>query len=326
MKAAELVSRGPIWAALCVSLLLLSSGCENKPDLPDPGDPSTAEQGTVSSPEIPGKSQEFLDMELPPGQFVRVLPAGEAYDAENSAAFRSLCLNCHAVSQTSFSVEAWAQSAHARAGIMCGACHGPHEEAFISKPGPERCRSCHAAQYDDFVSSGHGPEKAPGMGCCPCHEVHATDRRLAMEVTTCTGCHLASEHVQGYPNSRMGVVFMREGYDEDGDLRAPDCVFCHMPPSPLMEETGDFRNDKVTLHNTAITIRKHPKDQNRLSDETVELLTPLCVQCHSERNSRHRLENSDPLLLDWTPIGMTRDAVRMPIPAANTQGSGEETP
>lgn len=308
-------------AALC--LLLLLFGCEEKgPDLPDPEGSAAVQTRSISPPEIPGKSQAFQDMELPPGQFVRVLPAGEAYDAQGAPTYRSLCLNCHAVSQTSFSVDAWTESAHARAGILCGACHGAHEEAFISKPGPEKCRSCHAAQYDEFIVSAHGPEKAPGMGCCPCHEVHATDRRLAAEVTTCTGCHLESQHVQGYATSRMGVVFIREGYDENGDLRAPDCVFCHMPPSPLMEGTGDFRNDKVTLHNSAITVEKHPKDGSRLSDEAVEFLTPLCVQCHSERNAQYRLENSGPLLLDWTPIGMTRDVLRKPVQEAQSGRGG----
>jgi hypothetical protein len=308
-------------APLLLAAALALFGCEDEgPPLPEPRIPAPGDS-VVAAPEIPGESQAFLDMQLPPGQFVRVLPTGTAYGPDEAPAFRSLCLNCHAVSQTSFTVDAWSESAHARAGIMCGACHGAHEEAFVAKPGPEQCRTCHAAQYDETIASAHGPEKAPGMGCSPCHEIHATDRRIAVEVTTCTGCHLESSHVMDYASSRMGVVFLREGYDEEGDLRAPDCVYCHMPPSPLMAQTGDFRNDRVTLHNSALTVQKHEKDPRRLSDEAIDFLTPLCVKCHSERNSRHRLENSEALIRNWTPIGMTRETLRKPVPDT---GAGAE--
>jgi len=124
----------------------------------------------------------------------------------------------------------------------------------------------------------------------------------------------------------MGVVFIREGYDENGELRAPDCVYCHMPPSPLMKETGDFRNDKVTLHNSSVTVEKHAKDPRRLSEDTVEFLMPLCLKCHSERNSRYRLENSEALLRYWTPIGMDRDVLLKPTTESGSRGDGGGMP
>ncbi len=305
--------------------VLLVAGCGgDEPPLPDPAARELPTAIAVVPPEIPGESQEFREMELPPGQFVRAIPTGNAYDAATGPTYRSLCLNCHAVSQTSFAVDAWTRSVHARCGISCGACHGSHEGTFIAQPSSEQCRSCHARQVEAFLASGHGPERAPGMRCISCHEVHETDRQLARSVTLCIGCHLDSEHVRGYPDSRMGMTFMREGYDENGDLRAPDCIYCHMPLDPIMNETGDFRNDKVTLHDSAITVQKNPRDASRLSDAAIDFLLPLCVTCHSERNARHRLENSDPLLLRWAPVGMTPEILRRPSPEA-TGNTGEES-
>jgi len=280
-------------------------GCPGEePELPDPAAQTSSAVDRVTPPMIQGDSEAFREMELPPSQFVRVIPTGDAHDPESAPAFRSLCLNCHAVSQTSFATEAWVQSLHARAGVTCAACHGSHEGTFAPQPTAEDCRRCHSRQVEAFLASGHGPERAPGMRCVSCHEVHATDRKLAMSTTLCTGCHIESEHVTGYAESRMGVIFLQEGYDENGDLRAPDCVYCHMPPDPIMDETGDFRTDRVTLHDPAITVEKHAKDPSRLSDAAIEFLLPQCVTCHSERNARHRLENSDTLLRHWTPLGM----------------------
>ena len=312
--------RGLRRAALIVALLLCACQPEGPP-LPDAAPREVGRSATVPAPEIPGRSDAFENMELPPGQIVRVDPVGGVYGADDAPVFRGLCLQCHAVSQTSFAVQAWKESAHSRAGITCGSCHGAHEGTFVTKPGPERCRSCHATQYDQVVVSGHGPERAPGMGCSPCHEVHATDRRLAARVETCVGCHLESEHVRGYATSRMGILFLREGYGADGELRAPDCVYCHMPPITPSGPGFGFRNDRVSLHDPTRTVGKHPADPTRLAAETVEFLVPLCVKCHSERNARYRLENSALLLRTWTPIGMTEELRRKPWPAGGA-GNG----
>lgn len=307
------------------AVLLLSACGEKGPPLPDAGERSGA-RAPVAAPEIPGKSQAFEKMELPPGHFVRALPTGEAYDRTTAPVYRSLCLNCHATTQTSFAVDAWVRSLHARAGVLCGACHGAHEEGFVARPGPDRCLACHAAQVEAALSSAHGPERAPGMGCNPCHEIHSTDRTLAGAVSTCTICHLDSDHVQGYASSRMGAIFTREGRDETGDLRAPDCVYCHMPGDSIMSATGEFRNDRVTLHDPGITVRKAARDSSRLSEEAIAFLMPLCLKCHSEKNARYRLENSDPLLRHWTPVGMTQEVLRRPGPRRSASRGGRGAP
>jgi predicted CXXCH cytochrome family protein len=254
-------------------------------------------------------------MKVPPGQPMRVIPIGAAYEPEAGPAYRSLCLRCHAVSQTSFAVGDWRESLHARAGVMCGACHGSHESGFVPQPGPAQCLTCHAQEVEEFLVSGHGPERAPGMRCVSCHEAHATSRGLARSTKVCTGCHLDSDHVQGFAASRMGQVQAQFPPGPDGEIRAPDCVYCHMPLSPIMTTTGDFRNDKVVLHDPAATVARHPRDERRLAESTIERLLPLCVSCHSERNARYRLEHSDPLIRHWTPVGMSAAVRRAPVSA-----------
>jgi hypothetical protein len=115
----------------------------------------------------------------------------------------------------------------------------------------------------------------------------------------------------------MGIVFMREGYTAEGDLRAPDCVYCHMPALASAQAASRFRRDRVTLHDPSPTVQKHSQNPDRLSEEAISFLTPLCSKCHSERNARYRLENSASLLRAWTPIGMTAQVRRKPI------GNGE---
>jgi hypothetical protein len=296
-------------ASLALALALLAPGCGGRSTSGSRGTPS------VAQPAVPGASDEFKQMKVPPGQLIRAIPVGAAWPADAGPVYRSLCLRCHAVSQTSFAVRDWRESLHARAGITCSSCHGSHEAGFIAQPGPDRCAMCHASEVEEFLASAHGPARAAGMRCVACHEAHATDRGLARTVRVCTTCHLESDHVQGFAASRMGQV-RAEPPGADGEPRAPDCIYCHQPQSPLMRETGDFRNDRVTLHDPAITVAKNPKDTRRLAESTIKFMLPLCVSCHSERNARYRLENSDPLILHWTPVGMAGEVRQRPIPGA----------
>ena len=313
---------GRLGPSLLVSGLLASGagavgGCgPAEPPLPSPGADESPGLPVppVSAPDTPGQSTEFQEMETPPGQLTRARPIGEAWPMNDGPTYRSLCLRCHSVSQTSFAVADWLESAHARAGILCSSCHGAHETSFIPQPGVDRCAVCHAPQVEEFLASAHGPERAPGMRCVSCHEIHATDRRIVDAVALCSNCHLDSEHVQGFGESRMGTVLAEHPPDTSGANRAADCVLCHMPASPILLETGEFRNDRLTLHDPSITVKRHPRDDRRLDDSAIEFLTPVCLQCHSERNARHRLENSDALIRRWIPLGMAEEVRRRPGP------------
>ena len=311
-------------AALVTIVGALAEGCGgDRPPLPGGRRAATPPaDSAVPPPEVPGQSDEFKQMEVPPGQLTRALPVGTAWPKDEGPAYQSLCLQCHAVSQTSFAVTDWQESLHARAGVLCGSCHGTHEASFVPQPGPDRCALCHTVQVEEFLRSRHGPETSPGMRCVSCHEAHATDRKLAKARTVCLGCHLDSDHVQGFPASRMGLVLLEHPPAEDGSLRAADCVTCHMPESALMRETGDFRNDRVTLHDPTITLARDPADSTSLTPEAIEYLVPVCTQCHSERNTRWRLEHADPVILKWTPLGMPEPVRQRPVVPGAGAGAG----
>lgn len=296
---------------LVTAAALLLAGCDRGgPPLPGGARPAgKAPAGDApAAPDIPGRSDEFTNMQLPPGQLTRALPVGAAWPADDGPAYRSLCLNCHSVSGTSFAVADWRESLHARAGVLCASCHGTHEAAFVPRPGPDRCLPCHPSQTEEFLASRHGPATSPGMRCVACHEAHATDRGLARATGTCLGCHLDSDHVQGFPASRMGQTLAHRPLKSDGTIAAADCVTCHLPASDLLATTGDFRNDRVTRHDAAITVARDAA--------AIEFLVPHCLPCHSERNARARLERSDPWILHWTPVGMPDDVRRRPPAAA----------
>lgn len=304
-------------------VVLVAGGCGGEAP-PLPGGQAAEPGGTpvVAPPDVPGTSDEFRNMEVPPGQLTRALTIGTAWPKDEGPVYWSLCLQCHTVSQTSFAVTDWRESLHARTGVLCASCHGTHEASFVPQPGPDRCALCHAAEVDEFLASRHGPATSPGMRCVACHEVHATDRRLATSRTVCLGCHLDSDHVQGFPESRMGIVLREHPPNADGSLRAADCVTCHMPESTRMRETGDFRNDRVTVHDPAATLARDPADDRVLARDTIERLVPICTQCHSERNARWRLEHADPVLLHWTPLGMPEEVRQRPAAADATPPDG----
>jgi hypothetical protein len=136
---------------------------------------------------------------------------------------------------------------------------------------------------------------------------------MAKSTEVCSGCHLDSDHVQGFAASRMGQVLAKHPPEPDGTIHAPGCAYCHMPLAPIMSQTGDFRNDQVVLHDPAPTVARNPGDPRRLDESTIKLLLPLCLSCHSERNARYRLEYSDPLILHWTPVGMPGPVRRNPV-------------
>lgn len=300
-------------AIVFLAAACLLVGCDA--DAPPPPRAPVADPG---APEAVGRSREFTDMEVPPGQLVRAIPAGEAWRADEGPAFRSLCLSCHAVSGTSFAANDWRESLHSRSGVLCGSCHGTHEAGFFPRPGPDRCLPCHPSQTEEFLASRHGPDTSPGMRCVSCHDVHATDRALARSIGVCLGCHRDSDHVQGFPDSRMGQILARTPLKADGTQSAADCVTCHLPESSLLAQTGDFRNDRVTLHDPAITVQREPSSPTSLTPAAVEFLVPRCLPCHSERNARYRLEHADPWILHWTPLGMPEAVRQRPIPGKGT--------
>jgi hypothetical protein len=73
------------------------------------------------------------------------------------------CIECHA-DQT----KAWEGGPHGLMNVKCVVCHGSPESNFAPKPGPDKCRGCHAEQVDAVVH-GHALSMKT---CAPCHDRH----------------------------------------------------------------------------------------------------------------------------------------------------------
>jgi len=161
------------------------------------------------------------------------------------------CYQCHSKPEiTPWICKTWLESAHAKKGVKCPACHGNHDDgfdsdAFTALPGADKCMPCHPIRVKETLASKHGG----ATKCTSCHIRHTFSLRVARNPLICATCHLGSAHVQGYRNSKMGVV-----YGTEGQGYSATCETCHMP-------------DKS--HNVNLSL------DNR------DLMLKICNQCHS---------------------------------------------
>lgn len=129
---------------------------------------------------------------------------GEIFQAESDN-----CVKCHlqATGRAFEVVGVHRTSAHARAEISCGGCHGgdpeqvdkqkAHSGKFTGKP--ERaellsiCGNCHERQLDQFRSSRHFPDTSgrPRLDCVDCHGAHSIGNppESFSLANYCASCH-----------------------------------------------------------------------------------------------------------------------------------------
>jgi len=149
--------------------------------------------------------------------------ADEKGDAGDTEEFT--CYQCHSKDGvTPWIATTWAESAHARTGVVCSKCHGNHDsgfdsEKFIPKPGPDVCEECHPLRVRQAKAGPHAAVK-----CTSCHPRHSFSLNVARNPDICVTCHTGDEHVDGYERSKMGVIYKTEGPDA-----AATCQTCHMP-------------------------------------------------------------------------------------------------
>ncbi len=250
----------------------------------------------------PGRSEAFEEMEVPPNHFTHSEGIGAKYRGRDAGHVQSTCLNCHTTSQTSFATEEWAASWHALAGISCEACHGTHEVAFVPHPGPDRCRACHPQQELEMRRGQHADVAGSGIRCDSCHRAHAFDLGAVKDPATCTACHKDSPHVQQFATSKMGVIFQREGFDDEGVPEAATCHMCHVTLSPVHETSSDLRCDTVMNHDVSAGMAR-VKEGGPLTEEAREAFVVICLQCHARAISEYRMRQPDPIITHWQAGG-----------------------
>ena len=141
------------------------------------------------------------------------------------------------------------------------------------------------------------------MRCDSCHRAHRFDVAEGKDPGACVSCHEDSAHVQTWARSKMGAVFARDGYDEDGVPGAATCHMCHIRLSPVHDKTSDFRCDTVLDHDVSASMTRLPANDSTLDEEAREAFVEICLQCHARSISEHRLLYADPILTRWTAGG-----------------------
>ena len=263
----------------------------------------------------------WLSLELP-----TLVPQEQGY-ADHSRRLRDDCESCHQHLNPGLHAQ-WSESAHAREGVGCDACHGLNHSLTFREGGrvaPSICAGCHEREAAEFALSRHaraqatleasalfrdtplalraacqgchriGVAQANGESgsCNYCHTGHAFSAREAREPGACSGCHVGEDYPQAeaYASSKHGILWA-----QTGDARvAPTCSSCHQPAG--RHDDGYGLTLGASGAGAALVGEPQPIPMRTLTSEQVSLgrarMVALCEQCHSSRFSRASLSEAD---------------------------------
>jgi hypothetical protein len=187
-------------------------------------------------------------------------------------------------------LDAWAGSAHARAGVNCRDCHAPANAdgtraVWRDRPDHAVCAGCHAREQQGFEAGRHGmrlarqlppmrPELARQpmkpdahgreLGCTSCHGAHAFDtRRAAAEA--CVECH-DDRHSRAYVDSPHAHLWRAEQTGRGAAGSGISCATCHLPRE--VHRDGELEGIRVQ-HNQNANLRPNEK-----------MIRSVCLSCH----------------------------------------------
>lgn len=197
----------------------------------------------------------------------------------------------------------WFETAHARAGVNCSACHRREEEGgrtvWVRQPAPQQCERCHGSEVQGFAAGKHGMRLAQGLapmtpgqgrlpmhtksrnrelGCTGCHGAHRFDTRVAA-VDACLGCH-NDRHSIAYRQSPHYRLWLKESEGEAPAGSGVSCASCHLPR--VDHYTPDEVKRRLVQHNQNDTLRPNEK-----------MIRPVCMNCHGLGFSIDALADSE---------------------------------
>ncbi len=187
--------------------------------------------------------------------------------------------------------EEWFNTAHAKSGVNCSACHQPADESgakgvWRDKPGVDGCQSCHAIEVKRFGQGKHGMRLAAGLtpmtpakallemvpeaghqalDCASCHGAHRFDVAYAA-VDGCLECH-ADQHSVAYKNSSHYRLWQAEQSGQAPVNTGVSCATCHMPRVDV--DVDDYVSRKMVDHNQSAALSPNSK-----------MIRPACLSCH----------------------------------------------
>ncbi len=185
----------------------------------------------------------------------------------------------------------WLETAHARAGVNCSACHlvpvaEDQAPQWQDHPGMAGCSQCHDLEVARFQQGKHGmrlksglpalqPQQArlpmrPDAGhasltCNSCHGAHRYDVASAA-VESCLACH-ADEHSLAYKDSPHYALWQQEQADELPPGSGVSCASCHMPRIDF--DVSEWMSRTMVEHN-----------QSAVQSPNSKMIRPACNHCH----------------------------------------------
>ena len=189
----------------------------------------------------------------------------------------------------------WVNTAHAKIGTNCSACHliSPQDKSLDSSdpvwtntPDHTACAQCHETEVKHFTQGKHGmrlklnlpamnanqarlPMKQninqPEISCNSCHQSHDYSLQAA-EVEACLSCH-ADEHSLAYKDSPHYQLWQKEQSGQLPEGSGVSCATCHMPRVSM--DVSDWLRRIVVQHNQNATLVPNEK-----------MIRPACMNCH----------------------------------------------
>jgi len=185
----------------------------------------------------------------------------------------------------------WAETAHAKSGVNCSACHNValkegDEPQWIDKPDHRACTGCHDLEVERFKRGKHGMRIAVGLpamtpadarlpmqedaahktlNCTSCHGAHRFDVTRAA-VTACLGCH-EDQHSLAFRQSPHHMLWEKEISGDGKPGSGVSCASCHMPRVNF--DVNDWVSRIMVDHNQNATLSPNEK-----------MIRPACIHCH----------------------------------------------
>ena len=185
----------------------------------------------------------------------------------------------------------WAESAHARSGVNCSACHQPQSVdgspvAWNDHPDEQVCAVCHDLEVERFGKGRHGMRLAAelpplrvgdallpmrqnathrSLSCNSCHGAHRYDTRHAA-AEACMECH-DDRHTQAYRDSPHHELWQKETRGELQAGSGVSCATCHMPRIEF--DVNDWLTRIMVDHNQSANLSPNSK-----------MIRTTCMQCH----------------------------------------------
>jgi len=209
----------------------------------------------------------------------------------------------------------WLETAHARSGVNCTACHQPPDaegnpQPWTDHPGTAGCAQCHGLETKRFGQGKHGMRIAAGLSpmtpaqaqlpmkqdaaheqltCLSCHGAHRFDvARAAVEA--CVACH-DDQHTQAFAGSPHAQLWDRAQAGEIVAEQGVSCASCHMPRIDF--DVNDWMSRVMVDHNQSANLSPNSK-----------MIRPACLHCHGLGFSLDAL--ADPALIDNNFSGQPR--------------------